>query len=159
MPSAFANSESYANRVTIEVPSYLFINGDQKDLRLTFSDYKAGAESNTQDVIYTVSGNNMTQPEGAPAVSARLDDSFSDIDLKARVGSYIKESGNIELGPVSSDFVSIGNSETAIAKKSNSTGDGKLLRGQVAISYKAVATATLKAGEYSRQLTLTLTDV
>ena len=156
---SYSSSETSSNRITIEVPPYLFINSDQRDLRLTFSDYKTGAESNTETVVYTVMGNNMTQSDGAPAVIARLDGSFPAIDFKARVGAYLKQGGNMELGAISSDFVSIGDSETPLARKANSSGDGKLLRGQIEVSYKAVATVPLTAGQYSQQLTLTLTDV
>ena len=155
----FASSESYSHRVTISVPSYLFIDSDQKNLDLSFSDYKSGAESNAQTVVYTVRGNGLTQSEGAPAVTAKLDGPFPDIDFKAKVGPYTKEGGNAELGAVSADFVTINESDVPLAKKANSLGDGKLLRGQIAMTYKAVATSSLTSGEHSRQLTVTLTDI
>lgn len=156
---SFSSSETYTNQVTVRVPSHLFINADQKDLNLSFSDYKKGSESNTQSIVYTVSGNNMTQSDGATAVSARLDGVFTDIDLKVQVGTYTKEGGNTELRGVSSDFVVIGDSETAVVQKANTTDDGKLLRGQIAMTYKAVATDNLSSGDHSRQLTITFTDI
>jgi len=158
-PSASSSSQTYSNHVTIEVPSYLFIEGDRKDLNLKFSDYKPGSETETQTVAYTVMGNGMMQSEGAPAVTARLEGTFPDIDFKARVESYAKQGGNTELGAVVPDFVTVKDSDTVLARKANSTGDGKLLRGQLQVSYKAVAATSLQAGEYAQGLTLTLTDV
>ena len=155
----FASSESYSHHVTISVPSYLFIDSDQKDLNLSFADYKSGAESSAQAVVYTVRGNGLTQSEGAPAVSARLDSDFPDMDFKVKVGPYTKEGGNAELSAVSGDFVTLSESDIPLAKKANTQGDGKLLRGQIAMTYKAVATSPLTSGEYSRQLTVTLTDI
>ena len=101
----------------------------------------------------------MAQSEGAPAVSARLDGPFPDFDLKVKVGPYTKEGGNTELSAYADDFISLKESDLPLAKKSNSLGDGKLLRGQIAMTYKAVATSLLTSGEYSRELTLTLTDI
>ena len=157
--SALASSQTYSQRVTIQVPSYLFIDSDQRELNLSFLGQQSGAETNTQTVVYTIRGNGMMQSEGAPAVIASLDDDFPNMDLKVKVGSYTKEGGNTELSAVASDFISVGPSETPLAKKGISAGDGKLLRGQIAMTYKAVATSTLSSGEYSRQLIVTLTDI
>jgi len=158
-PTAFTSSETYTNHVTVEVPSYLFIEGDRKDLDFKFFDYRSGSETETRTVAYTVMGNGMMQSEGAPAMTVRLDGMFPDIDFKARVESYAKQGGNTELGAVVPDFVTVKDSDTVLARKANSTGDGKLLRGQLQVSYKAVAAASLQAGEYAQGLTLTLTDV
>lgn len=155
----YSSSETYANRVTISVPPSLFIHGDQKDISLSFSDARSGAESNMQSVTYTVRSNNMTQSEGAAAVTARLDGDFPNMELKVQVGPYTKEGGNAELRAISSGYVAITDTETPLAAKANAVGDGKLLRGQIAMSYKAVATDNLSSGEYSRELTITLTDV
>lgn len=158
-PVLFASQESFRQQVTISVPTYLFFDSDQKDLNFSFSDYHSGAESNSQTVVYQVKSNGLMQSEGAPAVMAKLDGSLPDMELQVKVGSYSKEGGNSELAPVSGDFVTLNESDIAIAKKANSQGDGKLLRGQIAMTYKAIATSNLTAGEYARQLTLTLTDV
>lgn len=158
-PVTMASSETFSNTVTVEIPSYLFIEGDKGNLDLSFNDYRPGSETNTQSVVYTVMGNSFTQSEGAPAVTARLDGTFPDIDLKARMEAYTKEGGNAELGAASGDFITVGPSDTTLAKKAHATGDGKLLRGQMQVAYKAVATSSLKAGTHSQQLTLTLTDV
>lgn len=155
----FPSSETFKNSVTVEIPSYLFIEGDKRDLNFSFDDYRAGTETQSQSVVYTIMGNSFTQSEGAPAVTARLDGIFPDIDFRARMEAYTKEGGNAELGAASGDFISVGQAETILAKKANATGDGKLLRGQMQVAYKAVATSSLKAGTHSQQLTLTLTDV
>ncbi len=156
----FSSTETYSNQVTIEVPSYLFIEASQKNLNLTFSDYQPGSETQTETVVYTVKGNGMMQSEGSAAMTARLDGgTFPNMDFKARVGAYTKQGGNTELGAALSDFVVIKNSDTTLARKANSTGDGKLLDGQIEVAYKAVAANSLQPGKYSQDLTLTLTDV
>lgn len=158
-PCAFSLSDTASNRVTIRVPSYLFIEADQKDVNLLFSDYRSGSESNTETVSYRVMGNSLGQSDGAPVVTAKLDGDFPNIDFQVRMGNYTKDGGNTELGPVSSNFISLNESETPIAKKNNSVGDGKVLKGQMAVDYKAVAKNSLIAGEYTKQLTLTFTDI
>ena len=157
--NGFASSQTYGHQVTIRVPSYLFIDSDQKDLNLSFNDSRSGSESSAQTIVHTVRGNGMMQAEGAPAVIAKLEGPFPDMDLKVKVGPYTKEGGNTELGAVSQDFVTLADSDIPIAQKANVTGDGKLLRGQIAMTYKAVANSSLTSGEYSRRLTLTLTDI
>ncbi len=158
-PGLFASQESYHQQVTISVPSYLFFDSDQKDLNFSFSDYHTGAESNSQTVTYKVQSNGLMQSDGASAVMAKLDGSLPDMELQVKVAAYSKEGGNSELAPVSGDFMALNESDVAIAKKANSQGDGKLLRGQIEMTYKAIAKSNLTAGEYARQLTLTLTDV
>jgi len=126
--------------VQLEILSETSIDftADQSSFTLNFSDFTSGAMTNAVEVTYST---------------------FPNIDFKARVGSYSKEGGNTELGAVSSDFITVGESETVLARKANSTGDGKLLRGQLETSYKAVARAPLTSGRHSQQLTITLTDV
>ena len=158
-PCVLAASQTYSQRVTIQVPSYLFIDSDQRDLNLSFLGQQSGAETNTQTVVYTIRGNGMMQSEGAPAITASLDGDFPSIDLKVKVGPYTKEGGNTELSAVAGDFISIGLAGTSLVKKGTSVGDGKLLRGQIAMTYKAIATSSLSSGEYSHGLTITLTDV
>ena len=158
-PPANASSQTYSQRVTIQVPSYLFIDSDSKDFNLSFLGQQSAAETNTQTVVYTVRSNGMMQSVGAPAIIASLDGDFPGIDLKVKVGPYTKEGGNTELSAVAGDFVSIGSAGTPLVKKGTSDGDGKLLRGQIAMTYKAIATSSLSSGEYSRGLTITLTDV
>lgn len=159
VPDSVASSETFTNRVTVEIPSYLFITADQPNMQLSFDHYLAGSETNSETVIYQVIGNNMAQSDGAAALTAHLDGTFPDLDLSVQVGSYAKAGGNTELSAVSSQFIAIQESDTLIAKKSNSTGDGKLLKGQLPLTFKAIARANLQAGRHSRSLTLTFTDV
>lgn len=159
LPVVFASQETFSQQVTISVPAYLFFDSDQKDLNLTFSDYHSGAESNLQTVVYKVQGNGLMQAEGAPAVMAKLDGSLPDMELQVKVGSYSKEGGNAELAPISGDFVVLNESDVALAKKANSQGDGRVVNGYLEMTYKALATSNLTAGDHARQLTLTLTDI
>lgn|SRR3989338_7490705 len=155
----FAQAISQAQSVTVRVPSFLNLASSSNSVDLAFQDNQAGAESNALTVTYTVSSNSMSQGDGAPTVSAYLNDSFEGIDFKASFGNFSKGGGNTELVPAAQGFVVIGPTPTVLAAKANSSGDGKVLRGQFPITYQASARSQLASGDYSRQLTLTLTDI
>ncbi len=155
----FAASQTLGQKVTIYVPPTLQITGSQNDFMLEFPGTAKGLESNTLTVNYFVSSNGMTQADGAPAVTAQLDGLFEGVELKASVGNYSNESGNTALAPAAGGYVAIRDAATVLAVKANSTGDGKVLHGALPISYKAVAVNDLASGSYTRQLTLTLTDI
>ncbi len=157
--TAWASSQTQSQSVTIHVPSALSLAASQDQIQLAFPENQPGAETNTMTVTYSVKSNSMSQADGASAVLAQLDAVFPGMDLKASVGTYAKRSGNTELAPVNSGFVSIQNSQTALLAKQHSSGDGHLLYGNFPVTYKAVARQSLMAGDYARQLILTLTDV
>lgn len=158
-PSVFAEAISQAQSVTVHVPSFLNLGGSSSSVDLAFQDNQAGSETNALTVTYTVNSNSMSQGDGAPTVSAYLNDSFEGIDFKASFGNFSKGGGNTELAPAVPGFVVIGSAPTVLATKANSTGDGKVLRGQFPITYQASARSQLASGDYTRQLTLTLTDI
>ncbi len=148
--------------VTVSVPEILSITGDVTNFTLSFTGYaKTGDESDTKTVTYTVQSNNMRQADGAAAVNANLDVLFDSMDFLADVGTYTKTSGNTELAESASGFVKIGATNTAIAKKANTIAgsDGKLLNGQIPITYKVKATGDVPTGSYSKQLFVTLTTI
>lgn len=157
---ASADSKTYTQTVRIEVPPTLQISSSQSQLNLSFPDTKAGSETNIMDVEYNVLSNSMSQADGATAVTAQLEDGlFADIDFKASFGGFSKKSGDTELAASSSGYVAIQDSATPIAVKTNSSNGGKTLNGSLRVLYKAVASKNLTSGNYSRQLTLTLTDI
>lgn len=156
---AFAGAESVGQSVTIHVPPTLSLSASTSQIALAFPVNAPGAETNSSTVTYSVKSNGMSQADGAPAVLAQLDTLFPGMELKAAVGGYVKKGGNTELAPVGAGFVGIQDSQTALMTKQNSSGDGQVLHGDFPVTYKAVAQQTLDAGDYARQLTLTLTDI
>ncbi len=155
----FAAAQSQSQSVTIHVPSSLSLAASQGQIQLAFPENRQGAETNTTTITYSVKSNGMSQPDGAPAVLAQLDALFPGMDLRASVGPYVSRGGNTELASLNSGFVNIRNAQTALLAKQHSAGDGHLLYGDFPVTYKAVALESLMAGDYARQLTLTLTDV
>lgn len=154
-----ASIQSASQGVTIRVPSSLSLAGSQSAIDLAFSDNVGGAQTNDLTVTYTVKANGMSQPDGSAAVTAQLDDEIPGIDFKAVVGGYQKQSGNTELGAIAAGPVLLRSSQTVLAAKKNSSGDGRLLDGVLPVTYRAQAREVLQSGTYARQLTLTLTDI
>jgi hypothetical protein len=101
----------------------------------------------------------MMQADGAPAILAQLDGVFDGMEFEASVGNFSKVSGDTELSPVSGGFVAVRDFALPLAAKANSVGSGRVLNGNLPVTFKAVATSNLSSGTYTRQLTVTLTDV
>jgi len=157
---AWAGSETAGHSVTIHVPPTLSLAASQNHLDLIFpQNAPGGIETNSLTVTYSVKSNGMSQADGAPAVLAQLSSVFPGMELKASVGSFVKRGGNTELASAGSGFVNIQSAQTALLTKQNSSGDGQLLHGDFPVTYKAVAKEALTAGDHSRQLILTLTDI
>jgi len=155
----WAGAESVGTGVTIHVPPTLSLAASQNYIDLAFPQNAPGVETNSLTVTYSVKSNGMSQADGAPAVLAQLDSLFPGMELKAAVGSFVKQGGNTELAPAGSGFVNIQDAQTALLTKQNSSGDGHQLHGEFPVTYKAVAKQALTAGDHSRQLILTLTDI
>jgi len=156
---AWAGGETLGHGVTIHVPPTLSFAASQSSIDLAFPQNAAGVETNSLTVTYSVKSNGMSQADGAPAILAQLDSLFPGMELKASVGGFVKRSGNTELAPVGSGFVNIQDAQTALMTKQNSSGNGHLLHGDFPVTYKAIANESLSAGDHSRQLILTLTDI
>lgn len=157
--AALANFQTIGHTVTVTVPEVLSITADTSAFTLTFADWVAGSETDTKTVVYTLNSNDMGQADGDTAINANLDFLYDRVDFKAQVGAYTKVSGNTELAAISGSYVTIGTANTAIAKKANteSGSDGKLLKGTLPITYKAVASANVPSGPQTHLLFITLT--
>ena len=157
--AAFANFQTVGHTVTVTVPEVLSLTADTTAFTLTFSDWVSGSETDTKTVVYSVNSNDMGQADGDTAMNANLDFLYDRVDFKAKVGTYTKISGNTELAAISANYVTIGTANTAIVKKANTQAstDGKLLKGTLPITYKAVASANVPAGPQTHLLFITLT--
>lgn len=147
------------HNVTVDVSERLTITADTGDFTLTLSNWVSGSESDQKTVVYSLESNDMGQADGDTAINANIDFAYDRIDLKAKVGTYTKVAGNTEVAAINGDFVTIGTSNVAIAKKANTVegSDGKLLKGTLPITYKAVATADVPKGPQTHLLFITLT--
>ena len=146
--------------VTVNVPDVLTLTSDTPNIVLNFDTWTLGSETNVVPVVYTFEANNMTQAADAPVVNVNLDNPFDRVDLQAKVGSVNRVSGNAGIQAISSDFVTIGTSNTSLANKTVDSGtDGKMFKGNVGISYKGVATGDVPSGAQIHNLYVTFTTV
>ena len=158
-PAARADFETVGHQVTVTVPEVLGISADTSAFTLTFADNVLGSETDTKTVVYTLESNDMGQADNDTAMNANLDFAYTDVDFKAQVGTYSRISGNTDLAATNAGYVTVGTSNTAIAKKANTDAgtDGKLLNGTLPVTYKAVATDDLPTGSQVHFLFITLT--
>jgi hypothetical protein len=151
-----ANDEAH-HQVSVIVPNVISITSTVGDFPLEFSDFVKDSETNVKQVIYTVKSNNMTKSKDV--IEAELDGLFDDIDFKADMVGYTKKGGTASLTEASpAGFKVIGTSKVSLCDRKVDSGNGKLIKGELTINYKAVAKADLDAGDQSQSLTLTFTD-
>lgn len=155
---AWASQDSETHQVTIQVPEILSIEASASNFTLALNDFVSGSESDSQTIQYTVKSNKNLAAQGAVLIKAKLDSNFQDLDLSADVGAYTKQGGNASLTEAASGNVKILATDTNLAKKVTDSGNGRIIRGVLPITYKAKATADLSAGQQVRTLTLTFTD-
>jgi hypothetical protein len=153
----YATSESKLQFVKIAVPEILSIETNSA-FTLTMQDFVAGSSSDTYTSLYIFKSNNNRAADGATVVYAHLNNAFDDIQLFANVGVYVKQGGNASLMEVTAGEVEILTTATDLAKKVIDSGNGKILRGQMPITYRATAATDLQSGNQSRTLTVTFSD-
>jgi hypothetical protein len=154
----WAGQQSASHAVTIQVPQTLSIKADVSAFTLTMRNFIAGSDSNTVTVNYTLRSTNNTAADGATLMKAKLNTAFGSIDFFADPGRYDKNGGNASLTEQQSGIIKILTTDTNLAKKTNVTGNGKIIRGVLPVSYKAIATADLDSQSQRRVLTVTFTD-
>jgi hypothetical protein len=74
------------------------------------------------------------------------------------MGSFNKQSGNARLVPAGTDFVPLTSADTGLANKVIDDGDGRILDGTAPITYSAVATEDLTAGQHFAIITVSFVD-
>jgi hypothetical protein len=158
LPTAFAGTDTANHSVTIANPAVLDITADTAAFTLTMSDYVSGSTSDTTVVTYTLRSNNNTIADGGVVLTASLGSAFTGYDMKADVGAYSKTAGNVTVVENAAGFVTIGTTETNLAKKQVDAGTGKNIVGDLPITYQATATVDQDFGNQVQTLTLTLSD-
>lgn len=154
---AFAAVTNAASTVNIVVPAQLGFTADLSSITLTFSDYLLNSETDIKDIVYTVKANTLTKLVGA--VSGKMDAVFTGADLKAKAGTYTNVSGNAALVATNADYITLTAASQNLMNKTAGTGNGKTVRGNFPISYKAIATADLSPDSNQTQtVTITLAD-
>lgn len=157
VPYSFAGTKTVQHAVTVSVPTILDITADTSNFTLTFADFAKNSETDLKTVNYTVKANNMTKVTGV--VTAQLGTLFTNIDLKADVGAYNKLGGTASLIEAASGFTTVlAASAVSLANRQIDSGTGKIVRGVLPITYKAVATNDLDAGNLTQTLTVSFID-
>ena len=159
---AWALTADDADTVTMDVSAVLSITDTVGDFTLTFTDYVAGTDSNTQVVSYTVKANNVALAATTGIVSAKVSALITGIDLKGDVGTITNDgtSGNILLTESASGFTTMTTSAQDMADKGVTSGpQGSILNGTVPISWKGTTTADVGSGTNNTTLTVTVKDI
>lgn len=148
--------------ITLESPAVLSISDQTGSFTLSFPDFVEGTLSGTQSVTYRIEANNMTAGTVQGAVSARLQETASGIDLEADVNGYQNlGNGNFAMLQESqSGYRVILTDQTFLADKTpgNGAGNDKSLDGNLTIAWRARLTANAPAGQQSRFLVVTIRE-
>ena len=159
--NASADVKNVQHAATISVPAILELSADTSSFTLTMPDFISGTESNTKTVVYTVRSNDMQVADGGTVMDAAIDFDYDRLALKGQVGSYTATAGgNTGLTAAAAGYMTISTTNVALAKKANTTAgsDGKILKGTLPVTYKAVATADVPAGDQTHLLFVNITS-
>lgn len=134
----------------------LNFTSDQLSFNFTFPDFRNGSVTNTAQATYTFSANDAGRMQNL--VLARVDQELTGVRFEAQMGPFTKTSGNAHLVPSHSGFVSLTTADTGLADKVIDEGDGLVLDGTASITYRAVATQDLTAGQRYAVITVSFVD-
>ena len=142
--------------IKVKAPPALNFSSDTPSFMLSFSDFTSGSVSDTATVTYTISANKVKRDNNV--VLAHLDSLFTGIDVEADMGPYTKVGGNASLVEVQAGYVVIPTSDVGLANKIKDKGSGKVVEGNFPITFRAVATEDLAAGNETVTLVVTFID-
>ena len=145
----------------VDAPPVLSITDEVGPFKLTFNDFAKDTLSTTQIVNYRIEANTMADGTVPNAVSAKLENLFSNADFKGDVQSYtnLGDADFADLVEAQSGFVTLKTSDTRLADKSGGKGHGKhCLDGKLAILWRAKLTQDAPAGTQTSLLIVTLRD-
>lgn len=148
--------------LTLESPPVLGLSDETGSFTLSFPGFLQGTVSGTQSVTYRIEANNMTAGTIQGAVSARLQETASGIDLEADVAGYqnLGNSNFAMLQESQSGYRVISTDQTSLADKTpgNGAGNDKMLDGNLTLTWRARLTADAPAGQQSRLLVVTIRE-
>ncbi len=145
----------------VDAPPVLSITDEVGPFTLTFNDFTKDTLSTTQSVDYRIQANTMASGTVQNALSARLDNLFSNADLEGDVQGYtnLGNSDFARLVEAQSGFVVIKTSDTRLADKTGGQGHGRrCLDGKLSILWRSKLTQEAPAGTQSNLLIVTLRD-
>lgn len=161
---ADAATEEVTHQVTVVVvpPSLSF--SESEDVSLNFQSGGAGSESEAQTVSYWIKNNNASRSASEGVLTATLQKLPDGIELTADSGSFTNHgpAGGVNLTESASGFQLLTVSEpVSLADQESSVGlgtEGSLLKGQLPVTWKAKAAATLSSGDQPIPVTITLKE-
>ena len=142
-------------------PPVLSISDDIGSFTLTFSNFLQGSVSSTQEVAYRIQANNMMTGSVQGVVSARLQQTFSGIDLEVDVTAYqnlgVPSSANLQESVAGRQVVNT--TGVSLANKTPGNGNNdKVVDGNLGILWQARLTGNVIAGSRTTGLVVTLKD-
>ncbi len=140
----------------IDAERSLNFTSDQLSFNFIFPDFQTGSVTNAAQATYAFSANDAGRMQNL--VLARVDQELPGIRFEAQMGTFNKLSGNAHLVPIDPGFVPLTTSDTGLADKVIDEGDGRILDGTAPITYRAVATQDLTAGQQFAVITVSFVD-
>ncbi|MBU3759226.1 MAG: hypothetical protein FGM27_04775 [Candidatus Omnitrophica bacterium] len=155
--SVLADTKTVQHGVTLSVPTKLELTADAANFTLTFADFAKSSETDSKTVVYGLKGNNVTRLTSV--LTGQLAALFPNIDFQADVGAFTKVSGNATIVEAGAGFRTIGAAAPlGLANKQVDSGTGKMVNGNLPITYKAVALNDLETGTFTQTLTISFID-
>lgn len=156
VPGFFSYGEGVSVVLHIDAERSLNFTSDQLSFNFTFPDFQKGSATNTAQATYTFSANDAGRMQSL--VLARVDQDLPGIRFEAQMGSFSKTSGTAHLVSANPGFVPLTTSDIGLADKVIDEGDGRILDGTAPITYRAVATEDLTAGQHFAVITVSFVD-
>ncbi len=136
--------------------SAITFTSSQSSFNLTLSDFAAGSVSDTAQIAYSVTANDVGRIQDN--VMVRMDVLMDGIALETRMDSFSSRGTQAHLVSKGSGFVTLNTFDQGVADKVTDQGDGKIVDGDMILSYHARAMADLAAGQHEATVTVTFVD-
>jgi len=128
----------------------------QSSFNLTLADFSNGSISDTAQIAYSITANDVGRIQDN--VMVRMDVLMDGIALEARMDSFSARGNEAHLVSKGSGFVTLNTFDQGVADKVTDQGDGKIVDGDMILSYRARAAADLAAGQHEATVMVTFVD-
>ena len=151
-----ADGEGVDVTLHLSSQSAISFTSSQSSFDLTLSAFTTGSASETAQISYSVTANDVGRIQDV--VMVRMDVLMDGIALESRLDSFSSRGGNAHLVSRGSGFSTLNTFDQGVADKVTDQGDGKIVDGDMILSYRARATADLAAGQHEATVTVTFID-